>query len=278
MTHDVVCITADVPDLRTCTVRGEHLAHCDGYAKVYNPETRQTVSASESEYDEAGVLQKWLIECPGCMPRKAVAGRLCAQHVAMLEHTFRPSNSGVPVVLDLVTHLWSILSNGSASSERVSGSAPGSRWPLAESRIAAAEIIEALLAYAYPRVIPPRVLSSSTVEEIERLAGDALDRVQSVGERLHRNAPGAERAVRLVNAETSALGRFSLTEPSHRIANVRCPKCGRLELVWQPPLRPPTDIGADPVIVRCDHCQNTETQEWLEVAIHALANHRKAIR
>lgn len=278
MTRDVVCITADVPDLRTCTVRGEHLAHCDGFAKRWDRDTAQTVSAEDVEFDESGVIRKWLIECPGCMPRRAQSGRLCATHTGQIEHTFEPSRNGAPVVLDLVTHLWSTMSNGSASSERVSGSAPGSRWPLAESRIAAAEIIEALLAYAYPRVIPPRVQSSATVEQIGRLAGDAVDRVQSVGERLHRNAPGAERAVRLVNAESSALGRFSLIEPSHRVANVRCPKCGRLELVWHPPLRPPTDVGADPVNIRCDHCQNTETQEWLEIAIHALANHRRATR
>lgn len=267
------CVTADIPQLRTCTVKGVHVSHCDGYEKRYDPATGQTRAAVDKEWNpDTDSIDEWLRPCGGCMPREAVEGRLCASHVAKIGNTFQADAHGSHVVVDLVTHLWSIHANGSAMSEPVSGGAPGSRWTLAESRIAGQAVIDALLAYTYPRQART-MQSGATVEDVNFAARAAVARWSDVGARLHRHAAGAERAVALIAAEQAALRRFSLHEPDHPVQRVRCPACGRIELVWKPPL-----AFEDDVIVRCSACGNTESQEWLETAIAVLAHQRKANR
>lgn len=59
----LLCITNQMDDFRSCTIRGEHKVSCDGIAYRWNPKRYQ--------WDVAGT-------CTGCLPRLARVGLLCA--------------------------------------------------------------------------------------------------------------------------------------------------------------------------------------------------------
>lgn len=255
MTHDVECVTNHGHEFRPCVVKGAHRQHCDGYARRYDAESGQSVGVYTIEFDAAaGENRRWLVDCPGCLPRPAVSGQLCAAHVRKLEAVFDVDAAGNFVTADLVTHLWSIYQAGAVPGERVSGGEAGSRWTLSESRIAAAEILDAL-GTRWSVEYDVRWIGSAVV-------GALLDPEQ----RAHSTGTEAARAVRLVDAVMRALRRFPLVESERPIPNVHCPRCGRLALVWRPPL-----THLDEVDVRCERCSHTESQEWLEAMLAIAA-------
>ena len=59
----LVCITNDMHDIRSCTVKDQHAANCDGWSYRWN-ETHQRLEATGRE-------------CHGCLPRNARHGLLC---------------------------------------------------------------------------------------------------------------------------------------------------------------------------------------------------------
>ena len=59
----VVCITNEMPDFRSCTVKGEHLRICDGFEYAWNPKRQREEATGR--------------ECRGCLPREAKKGLLC---------------------------------------------------------------------------------------------------------------------------------------------------------------------------------------------------------
>lgn len=59
----IVCVTNDMPDARSCTVRGEHHSNCDGFDYRWN--------ADRERYEYSGR------ECRGCLPVEARNGHLC---------------------------------------------------------------------------------------------------------------------------------------------------------------------------------------------------------
>lgn len=69
---DLVCITNNMPDVRPCTVKDEHVADCDG-----------------NEYRWVDHYGQWLstgFMCRGCRPRPAVHGLLCGGCSARVTH------------------------------------------------------------------------------------------------------------------------------------------------------------------------------------------------
>jgi hypothetical protein len=59
----LVCVTNDMTEIRSCTVKGEHQSNCDGFAYRWN---------ADRERDEYTGR-----ECRGCLPREARHGHLC---------------------------------------------------------------------------------------------------------------------------------------------------------------------------------------------------------
>lgn len=254
MTHTVHCITNDVADLRSCTVADEHLSWCDGYARKYNRRTGQVeIDATKN--------------CRGCVPRPAEVGRLCYDHLAKLEQAFSD-------VHGLVFHLWTEPSNGVRDTNtRVSGGG-GPSWPIPESRVHASWIVasmrnavEVLLAEDddQPTIDLRRIDAAGglSANATDADAGALVRQLRAALEvdrdRLIARARGAEAAVRFVQVLQTALWKFPLHERRHRVAGLRCPACGRTQMMWEPPLAHRFDV-----VIRCDNCQETRPQKWLE--------------
>lgn len=275
MTHSVFCITNDVADLRSCVIPKRHLERCDGAARRYDRESGQTLIHDDEP-------------CGGCLPRPAKVGRLCESHVLKLEHALERDTRGHRVLVDLVTHLWSIESGGvKDDNDRVS-SAYGSRWPLSESHIMANEIYTELastaVAIANDLKISEHEFDSRAsildgfsvgleVEIVARIMVEMLNWIDVNVTPATRKAHTAERVVRLINATQTALARFPLVESEHRIPYVRCPSCARMSLTWKPPL-----MNLDDVQIKCERCGHVEDQEWLEQYIALIKTDERRLR
>jgi hypothetical protein len=246
-------ITNDVADLRSCTVKGEHLSRCDGHARRWSR--------------KLGRVEILDAECTGCLPRPAEVGRLCYDHLAKLEQAFSD-------VHELVWHLWTEPSNGVRDvNDRVSGGA-GPSWPIPDSRVHASWIVasmrnavEVLLHEAddqptidLRRIDASRGLSPSTSNAA---AGTLLRQLRAAMEVdrdvLIGRARGAEAAVRFVQTVQAALWKFPLVERKHRVVGLRCPECSLTRMMWTPPLMHQGDV-----VIVCDNCKATRPQKWLE--------------
>lgn len=276
MAHQISCITNNVADLRSCTVRGVHKSNCDGFAREYDPETHQTALAYEMLWNpDTRENERILIECKGCAPRPAEHGLVCSAHFSKIENALEYLD-GNRLLVDLVTHLWSIESGGTApESEGSSGSLSSTRWPLAESRIIAsqivAEMISVVVAHASDWGKPePRfhlamsvfegIHSAASVETVAFVVRPLVDYLEEIVLEAIGKRHGAKRVVSLVDTVQGALRRFPLVETKPRmVPGVRCPKCRRIGMLWQPPL-----YQDDDVVIRCGKCGNEESQEWLE--------------
>lgn len=268
-----VCITNSIPDLRSCTVRGEHLSHCDGHGRRYDAGAGRTVITDD--------------ECTGCVPRPAEVGQLCYDHVTKLD-------AALSAVTELTTFLWEDRSNGIRDTNSGGGaSAGGPRWPLAESRLRAqwiaatmsnaAAILDGLeldaywvvtctdgtstkwlaragrvidLTYLDGRSVLPLGAGTRTITRIVRALATKLD-----GQRdeLIATPRGAEAAIRATAIVQAAYAAFPLEEAEHRIVGVRCPNCQQARLSWRPPL-----MHRDDVVITCRSCGHLERQEYLE--------------
>lgn len=281
MTGERVCVTNLVGDLRSCVVRGTHLSNCDGWARRYDLETQQTRHAYRISWDPATRENvRTLIECPGCLPREAEIGFLCSAHVAKLRHALSRED-GVRILVGLVSHLWSSDAAGVSDGNDRVAAAFGSRWPLAEARVTGNEIWRALDFVAFSFVLdvdaePPRrtgttardgLASTLTVQQVATLVADVADFVDEHWEQAASHSGSAAALVRFVGVLQTALARFPLVDTEHRIPAVRCPSCGRMSMIWRPPL-----FHEDEVEIRCerDECGHVADQDWLEHYIAAV--------
>ena len=87
MRGEVWCVTNDVNDLRSCTIRGMHAGNCDGYARRWDVGTQMRVLISVPTFVDDGVIYEYA-ECRGCLPREAEHGRLCDSHVQKMRQLF----------------------------------------------------------------------------------------------------------------------------------------------------------------------------------------------
>lgn len=242
------CITNDLPDVRSCIVRGEHQSWCDGFGRYFDRDVQQTVILNEP--------------CPGCLPSPAEFGYLCASHVTKLADALKT----VPMLLSF---LWSADSNGTVDSNAGgSHAAAGPRWPLRESRIQAAWITSALrniirvldgdewdLTYFEASAIPQAASAAQAV----KIGTDFAAYLERFGPALGGTRRGAEACVRFVSLVQNAYRRFPIQEQSRKIAGVRCPACGMPRLIWKPPLAQLGDV-----VITCGNCGHDEPQKWLE--------------
>lgn len=70
MSSHLTCITNEIPDVRACTVKGEHMESCNGWGyqlTITNPSER----VPHRGYVATGR------PCTGCLPRRAAKGFLC---------------------------------------------------------------------------------------------------------------------------------------------------------------------------------------------------------
>jgi hypothetical protein len=281
VTGQHVCITNDVADLRSCTLRGMHQGNCDGVARRYDVGTGQTILLTRPVFEEGHVVREY-VDCTGCLPRFAEVGYLCDSHLAKMRQLFaRDADEAAGLTMvDLVTHLWSIESNGTAADGGRSSGKPGSRWTLSESHILANAIYTdaAATAVAFAndlRIDEPRFSPAASI-----LDGFALDLdvdivgvlVDDLFAWLHENADAAirrrnsaERVVRLTNVVQAAMSAFPLVDTQHHVPFVRCPECAQMRMEWKPPL-----MFLDEVEVVCSNCGHKADQDWLEAYIHAV--------
>lgn len=254
------CITASLPDMRTCIARGEHRQWCDGYARRYDRTLGRDVITDD--------------ECRGCLPAEAEFGWLCASHIARLDAALRAAP-------ELVGRLIADPSNGTRDTNEGGGHVAASpSWPLLESRTQAAWIVAALrnivrvldgedydLTYFESASLP----IEATARQARLITDGHARYLLGFGAALGGTARGAEACVRLTDLVQAANHRFAAGETARKIPGVRCPQCSLPQLVWHPPL-----AQRDDVVVRCSHCRHEEGQEFVE-RYAAVLNLRSAV-
>lgn len=217
-----------------CTVRGEHLAECPGVGGDGMP-------------------------CRGCAPRPASMGVLCSWCWGRLQSVVRTLPS-------LVEHLFEVAGQPGSSPSREDGvrrpAGPGCLWPEA---LSAADELHAMLAAWCVEVaeecpavasVPPAVGSRFTRARV-MLDEDTGEPFVSDSVVCGVRSPSATRALVVwldphlgwvasqpwsavmldeLGAETArASARWPAEEPERRVTDVRCPSCGAMSLVVQPP-------------------------------------------
>lgn len=169
----LVCITHQLPDFRGCTIRGEH------YTDLLD---------ADPDHEDT---------CPGCLPRRAHVGFVCAPCFARIDEAVS------------TWKVWGKMLDGVDSAKTRDGDGgrgkPTSRPPLA--------------ALALDR------------EEVESY----LRTWTGTDERWVASVAGAADAVRFARAMGAAARNHPTHETPHRIRRTRCPACEQLALVWTPP-------------------------------------------
>lgn len=245
----LVCITNDLPGIRPCRVKGEHLDSCP------NTDT-----------------------CTGCLPRPATNGMLCASCWLRLIDT-------LDNIVDQMTHMRSLETGGGNTDNAGVRSAVVGYWPLAPGPVAADELLVDLvftvLAYCHDtgRAMPTQLdgvringfKPGATIEQVADETQGLVDYLAGHEGELVARHTGAEWAVRLARSYQTKQTHHPLHESDHRVPFIRCRACQRIRLTWTPP-----SFFEDEVRIVCEHCGNVETQEMIEFDIHLIADQRKA--
>lgn len=193
----LVCITNEMPDWRSCTVRDAHTVACNG--RHYHWIERK------QEWQDDG-------PCTGCLPREARVGMLCYPCWDKVEHAFGEwTPERRRTLLGLVRAV-------KRDTEGRSGSGPEGYVP-----------------------IPGTILAVDEVESYLRTCvGDARAWVSTDS--------GARDAVRFAAAVPRALRTHELEERQRPVRRVRCPACGQLSFVRNPPAG-----EGQPITVKCEN-------------------------
>jgi len=281
-----VCVTNTVRDLRSCVIKGAHRSNCDGYELRYDPETGQTKHHYQIEWNNlTRENDRWLVPCPGCLPRRADRGMLCQAHTLKLDHSLDHDETGQRVLVDLITHLWSIESGGIRDDNDRVSTAKGSQWPLSASHLSANEIYTYLastcIAFANDLRIPEPEFSAAAsildgflndmdVDIVGVLTRRLLEYIEENQAAAVKHKHSAETVVRMIGVIQTAMAKFPLVDLEHRVPFVRCAACSRMTLTWKPPL-----MNADDVVVKCERCGHEENQDWLEAYIEVVKTDKR---
>lgn len=286
-----VCITNSVPHLRSCTIPGEHLSNCDGWARRYIPvegydkaskrTTRSTLTVilapnpkGATERDREGT------PCRGCMPRPAHDGsRLCEYHIRQVE-------SAINELPDLITHLWSLNGSAPTGDGPVMASGFGPRWTLTDSRVTANQIMVDALTFAeaaaeevpgapalylHPYVSPFHGFRTDTKTDLAAwIAREVHGWISDIGPEVYRRRRAAEHAVIFAQTAGAAFRRFPTEDHAHRIPILRCRTCGRMSLEWRPPLY---YLGDDSI--QCSRCGSVEDRSLYEHDVAVILQSRR---
>jgi len=218
----LACITNDIPDLRSCTVKGKHDSFCRGLARRYNRVTERVEETAD--------------ECTGCLPRRAEHGLLCWM-------CWEKVRDALGIAVDMVTHLRSV---ERAQQHDNAGVRSKQNWviPIPITWRTADEL---LMLLGHPA---PGFPSDANVWEVEAIAERTVDAVDA--EAWVAREAGAEAAVRFYLLMQQAMASHPMAEYEHRIRNVRCPKCKRRSLLWKPPLMFEHDVRVVCTNSACD--------------------------
>ncbi|MDY7542619.1 MULTISPECIES: hypothetical protein [unclassified Cryobacterium] len=208
------CITNSVPDVRSCTLRGQHASNCDGWEWRYNRD-------AECEYPTP-------VECSGCLPVPADHGLLCW-------HCWEKLLAALKIAPDMITHLCSVDRAQQVDNNGVRASAT---WilPVPMTWRTADDLIMLL---GHP---DPGFPADATVWEAEAITDRYVD--YSDPDNFVRRDPqlwtssidGAENAVRFYLLIQRAMKQHPMADYEHKVQNVRCRECFQLTLLWKPPL------------------------------------------
>jgi hypothetical protein len=240
VSHVTVCITNhwSMNDVRSCTVKGKHTEHCDGFEHrlhwEWDPEQRKEILTIPRP-KRVGEKMPPLPECQGCLPRLAEHGLLCWM-------CWEKVLDALKVALDMITHLRSVERGQQVDNQGVRGT---SGWvlPVPATWRTADELIMLL---GHPA---PGFPSDANVWEIDAITERYLDDI--VPELWVSSMAGAEAAVRFYRLMQTAMHAHPMREYEHRIRNVRCYKCRQLTLLWKPPLEHFDDIHVECTNPRC---------------------------
>ncbi|GAA4175904.1 hypothetical protein GCM10022287_22200 [Gryllotalpicola koreensis] len=214
----IACVTNELLDIRSCTVKDQHLDSCDGFEyrwrDVWNPQLKRDVP----------VRFYTGRECTGCLPREASNGLLCW-------HCFEKWREALSVAKDMITHLRSVERAQQVDNQGIRAS---SSWvlPIPTSWRTADELLT-LLSGAH-------FASTDSIDDVVSITTDIVD---SIDPELFVTAEqGAENAVRFYRLTQKAMASHPMKEYEHRVRNVRCYKCRQRTLLWKPPLQFMDDI------------------------------------
>lgn len=243
---NLVCITNDIDDVRSCTVKGEHAANCDGMEWRYDRER-------ECSYPTAN-------ECGGCLPQPAEHGLTCWS-------CWEKVREALKVAPDMITHLRSVERAQQIDTNGVRSS-PNWIIPVPMTWRTADELI--MLA-GHPA---PGFPSSANVWEIDAITERYLDLIDA-NEWVSR-VDGAEAAVRFFITMQQAMAQHPMADYEHRIRNVRCGECRQRTLLWKPPLAFEGQIR-----IACTNKECTfevDDNKYTEIAAEQVTEARSEIR
>lgn len=240
MSDYLPCITNDMRDIRSCTVRDQHTDFCDGFERRW----RQAWDPNEGPHGwyvwtlvhprdqfhppceaclPAGVTE--LPPCGGCLPRKAEHGLLCWSCWSKVD-------DAVKIAGDMITHLRSV---ERAQQFDTAGVRSSSQWviPVPQTWRLADELLMLLGAPA------PGFPTTAGVDEVAAITDEWVH--PDVDMWVSRDH-GAEDAVRFYRAMQTAMAQHPMREYEHRIRNIRCAACKQRTLLWKPPLAFEDDV------------------------------------
>lgn len=218
----LVCATNDTPELRPCVVKGEHAAHCGGFATRWDRDAECRVYTN--------------LECGGCLPVPADHGLLCWS-------CWEKWQDALKVAVDVITHLRSVDRAAQMDNAGVR-SAAGWVIPIPNTWRAADDLI-VLLGHPTPGF--PADANVWEVEAITERYVDAIDAHLFVS-----RVEGAHDAVRFNAAMHSALIQHPMEDYEHRVRNVRCTDCHQRSLLWKPPLMFAGEVRVECTNPACD--------------------------
>lgn len=213
--EQLACITNQMPDVRSCTIRGEHTDVCqadeehgghDGWeyrlvTTGYDKQKRRPIH----EYVATGK------QCKGCVPRAARIGLLCMPCWLNLEQAL----AAWPRFEQMIRGVdRAVRADGGGRSGRAAGYVP-----IPGTKLSVEECVSYLNAQAW---------------------SDARAWVST--------EDGARNAVLFTRAAQIAYRSHPIEEASRKLRRVRCPKCGQLSFVRRPP-----EAEGQPVVVRCQN-------------------------
>lgn len=186
----MLCITNDIHDFRSCTIKNEHTVRCDGGEYRWN-ETHQRMEATGKP-------------CRGCLPKLAQHGCLCWPCWERVQQAFADWTPFEPMIRGVERAVQR--DNGGIRGQSI-GYVP----------------------------IPGTVLAVEEIRSYLRSNPGNVDLWISTPE-------GAADAVRFARAVASAIRTHAVEEKAHKLHRLRCPDCGQLNLLWNPPSHGGGDI------------------------------------
>lgn len=212
----VFCVTNEMDDARSCTVKGQHETICDGWQYHYDAIRGIEIATGKP--------------CTGCQPREAKKGMLCWSCWERVEQAF----------VDWTPELESALYRNDRLVQRDNGG-----------------IRSQIVGYVN---LPATSLALNEVNSYLKSWTTSTDLWVCT-------VDGAKDAVRFARAVGVAKRSHEIEEKQRQMQRVRCPKCGQLSFVRNPP-----EDFEKPVTIKCqtEGCGKLITDQAKVVEVAAI--------